>query len=122
MSVVKVTVSGKRLEADAHNGSMPAATVLREVWASLKSFQPKEKRTAAPPDDPGNPTVDFHNHKRLNETHESKTDPDEELRKGSGKEARLSYSDNLQVENRYGLIISAEVLEANGRARATRRW
>jgi transposase len=90
---------------------------LLEAWASLKSFQPKEQKAAPPPDDPGNPTVDFHGQKRSNETHESKTDPDAKLaRKGPGKEAKLSYSGNLQVENRHGLIVNAEVLEANGRA------
>jgi len=90
---------------------------LLEAWASLKSFQPKEQKMAAPPDDPGNPTVDFHGQKRSNETHESKTDPDAKLaRKGPGKEAKLSYSGNLQVENRHGLIVNAELLEANGRA------
>jgi hypothetical protein len=91
---------------------------LLEAWASLKSFQPKEaKASAPPPDDPGNPSVDFHGQKRSNETHESKTDPDAKLaRKGPGKEAKLSYSGNLQVENRHGLIVNAEVLEANGRA------
>ena len=90
---------------------------LLEAWASLKSFQAKQQKTATPPDDPGNPTVDFHGQKRSNETHESKTDPDAKLaRKGPGKEAKLSYSGNLQVENRNGLIVNAELLEANGRA------
>jgi transposase len=90
---------------------------LLEAWASLKSFQPKQEKPGAPPDDPGNPTVDFHGQKRSNETHESKTDPDAKLaRKGPGKEAKLSYSGNLQVENRHGLIVNAELLEANGRA------
>ena len=90
---------------------------LLEAWASLKSFQAKEQKTTAPPDDPGNPTVDFHGQKRSNETHESKTDPDAKLaRKAKGREAKLSYSGNLQVENRSGLIVNAEVLEANGRA------
>jgi transposase len=90
---------------------------LLEAWASLKSFQPKEQKATTPPDDPGNPSVDFHGQNRSNETHESKTDPDAKLaRKGPGKEARLSYSGNLQVENRHGIIVNAEVLEANGRA------
>jgi Transposase DDE domain len=45
----------------------------------------------APPDDPGNATVDFHGEKRTNEMHQSKTDPDAKLaRKGKGKEAKLS--------------------------------
>ena len=90
---------------------------LLEAWASLKSFQPKDGKPGAPPDDSGNPTVDFHGQKRSNETHESTTDPDAKLaRKGAGKEARLSYSGNLLVENRNGLIVDAELLEANGRA------
>jgi transposase len=90
---------------------------LLEAWASLKSFQPKDKQDGPPPDDTGNPTVDFHGQKRSNETHESKTDPDALLaRKGKGKEARLSYNGDLLIENRNGLIVNAELLQANGRA------
>ena len=37
-------------------------------------------------------------------------------RKGNGKEAKLSYSGNLLVENRNGLIVNAMVWEANGTA------
>lgn len=43
-----------------------------EGWASLKSFQPKEQSGRSSddkPDDPGNPTVNFHGQKRSNETH-----------------------------------------------------
>ena len=90
---------------------------LLEAWARLKSFQPKQEKPAPPPDDPGNPTVNFHGEKRSNDTHESKTDPDAQLaRKGQGKESKLSYSGNLLVENRNGLIVDAEVFEANGTA------
>jgi transposase len=90
---------------------------LIEAWASLKSFQRKDQKDSAPPDDPGNPTVNFHGEKRSNETHESTTDPDAKLaRKGHGKEAKLSYNGNLMVENRNGLIIYTEVFEANGTA------
>ena len=92
---------------------------LLEAWASVKSFQPKDKKSSPPPEDPGNPTVDFHGEKRSNQTHESKTDPDALLaRKGAGKEAKLSYSGNLLVENRNGLIVSSLVWEANGHSRA----
>jgi len=70
-----------------------------------------------PPDDPGNPTIDFHGEKRSNQTHESTTDPDALLaRKGNGKEAKLSYNGNLLIENRHGLIITTEVFQANGTA------
>ena len=59
---------------------------LLEAWASAKSYQRKDGKSAVPPDDPGNATVDFHGEKRSNETHQSKTDPDAKMaRKGKGK-------------------------------------
>jgi transposase len=89
---------------------------LMEAWASTKSFQPKEGKHV-PPDDPGNPTVNFRGQRRSNETHESKTDGDARLaRKGEGKEAKLSYSGNLLVENRNGLIVDAMAWQASGTA------
>jgi transposase len=89
---------------------------LLEAWAGAKSFQRKDKNSS-PPDDPGNPTVDFHGEKRSNQTHESKSDPDALLaRKSKGKESKLSYSGNLLVENRNGLIVSSLVWEATGTA------
>lgn len=89
---------------------------LVEAWASLKSFHRKTE-TKAPPDDPGNPTVNFHGESRSNETHESTTDPDAMLaRKGTGKEAKLSYNGNLLTENRNGLIVNTELFQANGTA------
>jgi hypothetical protein len=88
---------------------------LLEAWASLKSFQRKDVKHSAPPDDPGNAAAGFHWEKRSNQTHESKTDPDAKLaRKGKGKEARLSYNGNLLVENHNGLIVNTEMFEANG--------
>jgi hypothetical protein len=90
---------------------------LLEAWAGAKSFQRKERRPSPPPDDPGNATVNFRGEKRSNETHESKTDPDALLaRKGGGKESKLSYCGNLLMENRNGLIVDAEVFQANGTA------
>lgn len=87
-----------------------------EAWASLKSFQRKDEKNP-PPDDPGNPTFDFHGERRSNATHESTSDPDALLaRKGNGKEAKLSYNGNLLIENRNGLILTTEVFQANGTA------
>jgi transposase len=91
---------------------------LIESWASLKSFKKKGGDDGKPPpDDPGNPTVDFKGEKRGNETHESTTDPDAKLaRKGDGKEAKLSYSAHALMENRNGLIVDLQVDLADGRA------
>src|SRR5436305_2554221 len=103
----------KNLTSDEH---FTVDGTLIEAWASLKSFQRKDQKDA-PPDDPGNPTVDFHGEKRSNQTHESTTDPDALLaRKGSGKEAKLSYNGNLLTENRNGFIITTEVFPATGTA------
>src|SRR5438477_7117283 len=75
----------KGLTSDEH---FTVDGTLLEAWASLKSFQPKEGKPTPPPDDPGNPTVNFRGEKRSNKTHESKTDPDSLLaRKGKGKES-----------------------------------
>ena len=90
---------------------------LLEACASLKSFKKVEGEQTAPPEDPGNPTVDFHGEKRSNQTHASTTDPDAMLaRKGAGKEAKLSYSGHVLMENRNGLIADVEVLQATGTA------
>jgi transposase len=103
----------KKLTSDEH---FTVDGTLVEAWASLKSFQRKDAKNP-PPDDPGNPTVNFHGEKRSNQTHESTTDPDALLaRKGNGKEAKLSYNGNLLVENRNGFIITTEVFQANGTA------
>jgi transposase len=103
----------KNLTSDEH---FTVDGTLIEAWASLKSFQRKDQKNT-PPEDPGNPTVNFHGEKRSNETHRSTTDPDALLaRKGSGKEAKLSYNGNLLTENRNGFIITTEVFPATGTA------
>lgn len=90
---------------------------LIEAWASQKSFRRKDQGSAAPPDDPGNPTVDFHGEKRSNQTHESTTDPDARLaRKSGGHEARLAYCGNVLIENRNGLVVDTELLQCTGTA------
>jgi len=90
---------------------------LLEACASLKSSKKKDDQPSAPPDDPGNPTVDFHGEKRSNQTHASTTDPDALLaRKGGGQEAKMSYSGHVLMENRNGLVADVEVLQANGTA------
>ena len=72
---------------------------------------------AQPPDDPGNPTVNFHGERRSNATHQSTTDPEAKLaKKGAGKEAKLCYSANALMENRNGLLIEFAVEPADGYA------
>lgn len=90
---------------------------LLEACAGLKSFKRKDAEEQNRPDDPGNPTVNFHGEKRRNETHASTTDPEALLaRKGAGKEAKLSYCGNVLMDNRYGLAADVETLQADGLA------
>jgi transposase len=90
---------------------------LLEAWASLKSFRRKDEGPTPPPDDPGNPTVNFHGESRRNDTHQSTTDPDAQLaRKGAGKEAKLSYAGHVLLDNRHGLVANVCVTAATGTA------
>jgi hypothetical protein len=96
---------------------------LIEAWALLKSLRPKGEKPGdrTPPDDPGNPSVDFHGERRQNATHQSTTDPEARLAKeGSGKEARLYYTESVLMENRNGLMIDLRVGQAGGRAECAR--
>ena len=91
---------------------------LIEAWASQKSFQKKDGApTPPPPEDPGNPTVNFHGEQRSNATHQSTTDPEARLsRKGPGKEAKLNYLGHVLMENRHGLAVQTELTPATGTA------
>src|SRR5712672_2713685 len=91
---------------------------LIEAWAGHKSFKRKDNPGQhTPPDDPGNPSVDFHGERRRNLTHQSTTDPEACLaRKGAGKEAKLSYAGHVLMENRNGIAVNGCVTQATGRA------
>jgi transposase len=52
---------GAQLLSDEH---FTVDGTLLESWASLKSFQQKDAPPSGPPDDPGNPTVNFHGEAR----------------------------------------------------------
>lgn len=106
---------------------------LLEAWASLKSFKPKApvpdaastSPTGAAPAPPAgergassggrNPEVDFHGERRTNATHQSSTDGEARLaKKGKGKEAKLCFLGNVLMENRHGLVVDVETVQASG--------
>jgi IS5 family transposase len=90
---------------------------LIEAWASQKSFQKKDQHQTSPPEDPGNPTVDFHGENRRNDTHESTTDTEARLaRKSSGHESKLAYCGNVLIENRNGLVVDTALVQCSGTA------
>jgi transposase len=89
---------------------------LIQAWASMKSFRRKDGKDE-PPGPGRNGTRDFHKEKRSHETHASTTDPDARLaRKGAGKEAKLSFTGHLLMENRNGLVIDTRLTPATGTA------
>src|ERR1700749_1969429 len=103
-----------RLLSDEH---FTVDGTLVEAWASLKSFRRKDEGPRQPPNDAGNPLVNFHGERRSNATHQSTTDPEAKLaRKGPGKEAKLCYSANALMENRNTILIDFQVEPADGTA------
>ncbi len=90
---------------------------LIEAWASQKSVRPVGPDARRPPDDPRNPTVNFHGETRRNATHQSTTDPEARLiKKASGREAKLAYEAHVLLDNRHGLCVDLAVTTASGTA------
>ena len=87
-----------------------------EAWASLKSFRCVDAAESDPPEDPGNPTVNFHGERRRNDTHQSTPDPEAMLhRQGKGKEAKLAYLGHVLLDNRQGLAANVCATHATRR-------
>jgi transposase len=109
----------KRLLSNEH---FTVDGTLIEAWAGQKSFQLKEEEDAVlkppPPPDPGsNPTINYRQQKRSNDTHQSKTDPLARLfKKTKGAEAKLCYLGHVLTENRNGLVVNTRVTLATGTA------
>ena len=107
----------QRLLSDEH---FTVDGTLVEAWASQKSFQPRTQNqtgSCSDSDDPGNPTVNFRGQERKNDTHQSTTDPEAKMyRKGSGKEAKLSFMGHVLVDNRHSLIVESAFTQATGTA------
>ena len=108
----------KRLLSDEH---FTVDGTLVEAWAGQGSFQAKKPWPTPnlPPSQDGgsNPTVNFHQQKRSNQTHESRTDPAARLfKKTRGAEAKLGYLGHVVTENRHGLVVDTRLTLATGTA------
>jgi hypothetical protein len=84
-----------------------------EDWASMKSFVRKDghdqkKTDAAKDDDPGNPSVNFREEKRTNQTHQSTTDPQSVL---SPTSAAITFTTSSSSRSRLWLEQVDEVRE-----------
>ena len=117
-----VVVDQARLRNYVSSDHFSVDGTLLEAWASHKSFQPKD-----PPDDPApasdptaqtegrNAEVNFHGHKRTNDTHQSTTDPEARLfRKSRNTAAKLCFAGHTLMENRNGLLVDMELTQADG--------
>lgn len=106
----------QRLLSDEH---FTVDGTLIEAWAGQKSFQPKKKEGARNPPAAGgsNPDVNWHQQKRSNQTHTSRTDPEARLyKKSQGSEAKLGYLGHVITENRNGLVVDVRLTQATGTA------
>ena len=111
-----VVVSQAKLRRFVSSDHFSVDGTLLEAWASHKSFQPKNRPSG--PLGPGrNAEVDFHGHRRTNETHASTTDPEARMaRKSFATAAKLSYAGHLLMEHRNALIVDIELTQATGYA------
>jgi IS5 family transposase len=103
-----------RLLSDEH---FTVDGTLIEAWAGQKSFKKRAAQPAPPPDDPGNPSVDFRGERRTNATPASTTDPEARLyKKAAGQEAKLCFLGHVLMENRHGLVVNTRLTLATGTA------
>ena len=110
---VLAQATAHRLLSDEH---FTVDGTLIEAWAGQKSFKPKGQVTP-PPDDPGNPSVNFRGERRTNATHASTTDPEARLyKKASGQEAKLCFLGHVLMENQHGLVVNTRLTPATGTA------
>jgi transposase len=121
---LRVTGEARRLGLLSDEHFSVDGTLL-EAWASVKSFKPREEAVQKDEDGPAcggqaqgggrDPDLDFRGQRRGNDTHVSATDPEARLaRKGPGKEAQLSFTGHVLMENRSGMIVDAEVTITSG--------
>ena len=88
-----------------------------EAWASHKSFRSKDGSGGPGGSSGRNEARDFRGEQRTNDTHAFTTDPEAKLyRKSAGTTAKLAYLGHAVSENRHGLIVTAQVMQASDTA------
>jgi transposase len=88
---------------------------LIQAWASQKSFRRKDDSDQPPKDGGRHAERDFHGETRLNDSPQSRTDPEaRNYRKSRGAEAKMAYLGHTLMENRNGLMVDARVSRADG--------
>ena len=104
------SVDGTLMRANASHKSFVPIEVLQKPEEYRKTLKGQGKKDSDPPEDPGNPSVDWKSEKRSNATHRSTTDPDARIATKSGKEtAAPAYTVNGIMENRSRLLMGIGV-------------
>jgi transposase len=111
-----VSADGTLVRANASFKSFSPIEVSLDPQEYKKRLRSEDEQQSGPPQDPGNPTVDFRGQKRSNQTHHSKTDPDcRFVSKGSsGTGAYPGYTVNALMENRNRILVGVGVEISQG--------
>lgn len=104
------SVDGTLVRADASHKSFVPIEVLQSPEEYRQSMKGQRRKKQDPPEDPGNPSVDWKGEKRSNKTHRSTTDPDARIATKSKQEtASPAYTVNGIMENRSRLLMGIGV-------------
>jgi transposase len=113
-AIAKGLVRGKHLSTDATLIAADAAmSSLEEIVPPL---DPENywKNLEAESKTPGKEVEQKKSRKSINQTHSSKTDPDAQVASRWGSKKKLSYSDNILMDNESRVIIDVEVTSPSG--------
>jgi transposase len=118
VSLFNETVETARVRGHLSGEHFSVDGTLIQAWAGHKSFMPKTKPDDdSPPEGGGGSQENWRGEKRSNDTHESSTDTQARLfRKSRGTGAVLCYMGHVLTDNRHGLVVNAQVTQANGTA------
>ena len=100
---------------DGDSGTGDPSSALTED--APEQIKPETTEMTRPTFRDRNAEVDFRGEKRSNATHASVTDPEARLyRKSPGAGAMLCFMGHTLMENRNGLVVQADLTQADGRA------
>jgi transposase len=100
-------------DGDSGPGDPPSAC----TEDAPEQIKPETTEMTRPTSRDRNAEVDFRGEKRSNATHASVTDPEARLyRKSPGAGAMLCFMGHTLMENRNGLVVQADLTQADGRA------
>lgn len=110
------TVETTRVRGHLSGEHFSVDGTLIQAWDGHKSFVPKTKSDDdSSAEDGAGSQENWRGEKRSNDTHESSTDAQARLfRKRRGTGAMLCYMGHVLTDNRHGLVVNAQVTQANG--------